>query len=188
MVNESDGIKDKSNEINDSMEHINTKEIDQKGLKRQDDKTEVLDEDNLRRINDKPQITTLTTSLYAGPLPDPETFKKYEKVCPGAADRIITMAENQSAHRQAMENKFIDSRIKNSFLGLWMAFIIGIFIILCGVVCILLNHSTAGTIFSGIGVVSVISTFINNSKMSQEDKSDKKRIKKINNDENSQEE
>lgn len=182
MVNESDGIKDKSNEINDSMEYINTKEIDQKGLKRQDDKTEVLDEDNLRRINDKPQITTLTTSLYAGPLPDPETFKKYEKVCPGAADRIITMAENQSAHRQAMENKFIDSRVKNSFIGLWMAFIIGIVIIVCGVVCILLNHSIAGTIFSGLGVVSVISAFINNSKMSEENKSDNKKNKQDKND------
>lgn len=178
MGNGSDGIQDKSDEISDSMELVNAKEIEQNNLENRNEKTEVLDENKLKKLSNKHHITkTITQSIYAGPLPDPETFRKYEKVCPGAGDRIITMAENQSIHRQTMENKFIDSRIKNSFLGLWMAFIIGIFIILCGVVCILLNHSTAGTIFSGIGVVSVISTFINNSKMSQEDKSDKKKNK-----------
>ena len=32
---------------------------------------------------------------YSGPLPDAESFGKYEQVLPGAADRILTMSEKE---------------------------------------------------------------------------------------------
>ena len=36
---------------------------------------------------------------FAGPLPPPQLFEGYERVCPGAADRILTMAELQTRSR-----------------------------------------------------------------------------------------
>ena len=42
-------------------------------------------------------------AAFSGPLPPPSLLKGYEEVCPGSADRIITMAEKQQQHRHSME-------------------------------------------------------------------------------------
>jgi uncharacterized membrane protein len=44
---------------------------------------------------------------FAGPLPPPDLLRGYEEVCPGAADRIIAMAERQAQHRQALEKSML---------------------------------------------------------------------------------
>ncbi|MFQ7172706.1 MAG: DUF2335 domain-containing protein [Thomasclavelia ramosa] len=49
----------------------------------------------------------ITSVSYSGPIPHPSDFEQYERVLPGAADRILTMAENQSAHRQTLEKAAI---------------------------------------------------------------------------------
>jgi len=42
---------------------------------------------------------------FTGPLPHPALLKGYEEVRPGAAQRIIAMAESQGAHRRQLEVK-----------------------------------------------------------------------------------
>jgi len=46
--------------------------------------------------------------IHLGPLPSPETLERYEKICQGAADRIITMAEKEQDYRHKINNKEID--------------------------------------------------------------------------------
>ena len=41
--------------------------------------------------------------LYNGPLPTSNEFAGYEKAFPGAAERILAMAEKEALHRQEME-------------------------------------------------------------------------------------
>ena len=64
------------------------------------------------------QILSATAQAFSGPLPPPEILAKYNSVVPNAAERIITMAETQAAHRQRMESKVIESNVRNSQLGL----------------------------------------------------------------------
>lgn len=45
----------------------------------------------------------LLVQEHSGPLPAPWTLADYEKLEPGAADRIIVMAEQQQAHDHSME-------------------------------------------------------------------------------------
>jgi len=40
---------------------------------------------------------------FQGPIPPPGILAEYEKICPGLATRIVSMAEAQSAHRQELE-------------------------------------------------------------------------------------
>jgi uncharacterized membrane protein len=56
---------------------------------------------------DEEQILSLLNSIsqFVGPIPPPDLLKKYEDALDGAADRIIKMAEKQSAHRQWMEKQ-----------------------------------------------------------------------------------
>ena len=61
--------------------------------------------------------TSQKVSIHRGPLPLPEQLEAYEKICNGAADRILHMAEEQSKHRQYIERKAIDTQTRNSTLG-----------------------------------------------------------------------
>src|SRR3989338_3375865 len=51
---------------------------------------------------------------FSGPLPPPEVLRQFDQVVPGAAERIIKMAEQQFAHRTELEKKVIDSDIRQS--------------------------------------------------------------------------
>ena len=67
---------------------------------------------------------------WAGPLPPPEDFRKYEEALPGAADRILSLAESQ----QQIQNEellqvsdLIKRRINRSFwIGLGLVVVAGI--------------------------------------------------------------
>ncbi len=52
----------------------------------------------LRQLGQENVVSTAT--LHSGPLPDPADFQAYEDTCPGAADRILAMAENEQAIRR----------------------------------------------------------------------------------------
>jgi uncharacterized membrane protein len=51
----------------------------------------------------KQVMTMQRHSIHSGPLPTPEIFQKYDVILPGAAERIMRMAEGESAHRCSME-------------------------------------------------------------------------------------
>ena len=42
--------------------------------------------------------------MHSGPLHAPEDFAKYENILPGAAERILSMAENEARHRHTIDN------------------------------------------------------------------------------------
>jgi uncharacterized membrane protein len=60
----------------------------------------------------KEQAIVQATTHYQGPIPPPQLLKQYDEISPGFADRIIRMAESETAHRQQAENKALDADIK----------------------------------------------------------------------------
>lgn len=56
------------------------------------------------------------TEVVDGELPPAETVEAYEHVLPGAADRIITMLEQQSSHRMEMERTLARSTARTERL------------------------------------------------------------------------
>jgi hypothetical protein len=67
-------------------------------------------------------------SSFVGPLPPPGLLKGYEDVCPGSAQRIIAMAETQSAHRSQIEVKMSDANVEEMRLGIGISAIIRAFL------------------------------------------------------------
>lgn len=61
---------------------------------------------------------------YSGPIPPPHYLAKYEEICPGSADRILSMAEKQSSHRRKLEEKVVSSNVMKEYIGMILAFII----------------------------------------------------------------
>lgn len=54
--------------------------------------------------SDEPAVATrITESSYSGPLPPSTELEAYDRVLPGAAERIFSMAESFAAHTQHLE-------------------------------------------------------------------------------------
>ncbi len=69
---------------------------------------------------------------YSGPIPPPEMMREFDSIVPGAADRILSMAERQEAHRHSLEKAHVRSNLISQYIGqvsglggLALVFIIG---------------------------------------------------------------
>ncbi len=113
-----------------------------------------------------PTITTQESLSvqYSAPLPPPKALQDYNNILPGAAERIVAMAERQSAHRQELEKKAVSAQTRDSLLGLIFGLVIGLAAIAGGVICILNGHEIGGTILGGTGLASLVGVFVYGSK------------------------
>lgn len=126
----------------------------------------------MANIQNKPDNKAVVVAQYAaeafsGPLPHPDILRKYNDVVPGAAERIIQMAENQSVHRKELEKKVIESDIARSKWGQILGFIIAIIGLIGAVVISIIGNAWAGGII-GLGTLgSLVGVFMYGSKERQ---------------------
>lgn len=59
---------------------------------------------------------------YSGPLPHPDALARYDQIVPGAAERIIKMAEKEMGHRHSTEDRMTKNAIRTTYLGIIFAF------------------------------------------------------------------
>jgi uncharacterized membrane protein len=115
---------------------------------------------DLQSYNNPSAVIHSQSVSFSGPLPHPDILHKYDEIYPGAAKIIIEMAKSQSEHRQDLEKKVIGSDIRNSKMGLYFGFIIGLTGISAGVYVISIGQVIAGSALSGITLVSLVSIFV----------------------------
>jgi len=87
-------------------------------------------------------------------------MRKYEDFLPGSADRIISMAERQSAHRQSMESKVVSSGCANERIGMIFGFIICLAAIFSGLYLILHGKNSSGIAAILVALASPAGVFI----------------------------
>ena len=110
--------------------------------------------------NKDPNQLAVTTRQYSGPIPHPSILEGFEKIVPGAAERILRMAEQDSEHQREVEILAITSTVKEIRRGQ----IFGLIAVLCAfIACIISLHlgseKTAITI-GGTTIVSLAVAFI----------------------------
>lgn len=91
-----------------------------------------------------PQHQVTISGSFSGPLPPPNILEKYNMVIPGSAERILMMAENQSASRQVLERIVVTSNARRETLGQICGLIVALAAITGGVVLALNDKSVAG--------------------------------------------
>jgi len=95
-----------------------------------------------------PQLISMTVAAFsaswAGPLPPAEQIHAYEQALPGAADRILAMAERQQEHRQDLERVTVHEAANRSRWGLWLGFVIAVLVIGVGAGAIFAGEALAG--------------------------------------------
>lgn len=87
-------------------------------------------------------------------------MQQYDDVLPGAADRVIAMAERQSEHRIKLETKVISWDVRRANGGLAAGFIIALAFLAAAVFLIVEGHRIEGTILGTIDLVSLVGTFV----------------------------
>lgn len=106
------------------------------------------------------RVSMQAMSVYAGPIPPASELKKYEEVLPGSADRILKMAEKQSAHRQGMEERMLDNSIKSERIGQCLGFAVFTLAIIAGFVLILLGKDGIGLLTALGSIAALVGLFI----------------------------
>lgn len=107
-----------------------------------------------------PQKGITIAQSFEGPLPHPQILADYDKISPGFADRIITMAESETKHRHNLEFNTLKAQIWETRFGQILGFLIGIFTIAAGTFCAIRGAQISGSIIGSSGVVSLVSAFI----------------------------
>lgn len=76
-----------------------------------------------------------------GPLPDAAEMERYNQALPGAADRLLVMAESEVNHRHRMERR-----------GQLAGALLPVFFVLLGAGVFLITGSWAGVALAGVGL------------------------------------
>ncbi|MGF6860592.1 putative membrane protein [Rhodobacteraceae bacterium MBR-64] len=69
----------------------------------------------LRRIT-----SVVYSEAFSGPIAHPKHLREYDQIHPGAADRIILMAEKRNNHIITMEQTSLNAEISDRKLGMWL--------------------------------------------------------------------
>lgn len=97
---------------------------------------------------------------FQGPIPPPEDLRGYEEVLPGASNRIVTMAEENSKHRRSMEKTIIEGNISLSKRGQWMGFFLAIFFVLIALFLAFNGYQKLGGILITTTLIGALVIFV----------------------------
>ena len=129
-------------------------------------------EQNKGHIENSEQVATVVARVmareFSGPIPSPEVLAEYDEISSGFADRIISMAERQSKHRQDIERAKTFAESRDSFLGVLFAFLLGMGCIVACVIMVMNVPSAAGVICGAIlgvtGISAIVTSFLKNTR------------------------
>lgn len=132
-------------------------------------------------LNPKKRQELIRTTMFissqkthSGPLPDSQTLREYNEIIPNGADRIMTVFEQQAAHRMGMENYVIKEQLRQSNLGQIFALTIGIVALICATFCIYSGYEWGGSILGAGGITGLVVAFIKGKDYQQKNLSSKK--------------
>lgn len=108
-----------------------------------------------------PRVSTIGVSRqFSGPLPPPEMLDQYNQVEPGAANRILRMAEKEQSHRHDRESEAVAGEIAKDRRGQNYALLVSMTIILGSIGLIAIGEQIYGTVLAGGTLIGLAGTFI----------------------------
>jgi uncharacterized membrane protein len=119
-------------------------------------------------------VAQFHAQLHFGPLPSPADLQEYNRTFPGCAERIIVMAEAQSAHRRRLETEVILGEVKREARGQIMAFVLAVLVAGGGIVLVWYGQGISGFV-SLMGAVAVPMATLMLKRKQQQEELDKKK-------------
>jgi len=97
---------------------------------------------------------------FSGPLPHPQIVKGYEKILPGAAERLFKMVEQEQAHRFKEDDKIISSNLKENHIGQILGSLLCFLLIIVALVLGLYNHDWLAGIILTTTILGLATIFV----------------------------
>jgi len=94
--------------------------------------------------------------MYVSPLPSASDMEAYDRICPGAFDRILAMAEKQQSHRHIQEDRAVRAEVRNATIGQVLGFLLGLSGIGFSAIAVI-NGQEAGSI---VGILTSIGSLM----------------------------
>jgi uncharacterized membrane protein len=103
----------------------------------------------------------VTHAYFRGPLPPPSVVEHFERIRPGAAERILVMAEEQQRVRHQLEERALVGALRAEATGQWLAAFIVTLTVGLGSWLVSSGHDATGlaTILAPLG--AVVAAFLN---------------------------
>jgi uncharacterized membrane protein len=96
---------------------------------------------------------------FSGPIPPPNFLARYNEVVPNGAERIMAMAERQSAHREELEKQVVTGNLESQKQGNNRAFVLALVVILGGIYLMATGKSGWGFAAIITSLTSLVSVF-----------------------------
>lgn len=100
------------------------------------------------------------SSTFSGPLPPPDILARYNDAVPDGAERIITLAERQAAHRMALESRVVDADIKRSNLGLGAGLLVALAGLFASFLMVDRGNAVAGAVVASLDLAGLVAVFV----------------------------
>ena len=111
---------------------------------------------------------------FSGPLPPPSVLAGYDQIKPGLADRIVRMAEEQSAHRRELEKAVVRSNVRNSTIGMVFALVVSLGAMTSSVFMVSMGCSGEGVAVALFALASLVAVFIYGKKQQHKELAEKR--------------
>lgn len=113
-------------------------------------------------------------NIFREPLPPPEELARYESTLAGCAERIVSMAEEQAAHRRRSEARMIAEKLAAERRGQVFAFILVLVSIIVGGALIAFDKDISGLTAILGALVSVVAIFVYGRRKDAEERREKR--------------
>ncbi len=99
-------------------------------------------------------------TAYSGPIPPAQELEGYNAVVPGAAERILLMAEKNQQHQIDIETLALNSARKEARRGQIFAFLITVLAFSSSIAAMIMGFPSVASVIGGTTVVSLAYVFI----------------------------
>lgn len=97
----------------------------------------------------------------AGAIPSPDALARYNAIVPGAAERILRMAEEQSRQHYQLEQALIQSEGRRAVVAMGLSTAVAVLCVLLGSANALLSDwPVPGTVIAFLGVALFVGVFL----------------------------
>jgi uncharacterized membrane protein len=107
----------------------------------------------------KQEVTRVVHEVFAsfhGPLPHPSILQGYDEISPGAAERIIAMAEKEQAHRHLWEQRALSGERWYSMVGMLAGWTVAIALAVGAVVAAAYDQPAVGIALAAASATGMV--------------------------------
>lgn len=110
--------------------------------------------------NEKKEVLTEVSQTYSGPIPPPRILQEFNLVIPDAAEKILSMAEENGRHQREMERLALTSAVDTVKRGQNYGLIIGLSALATSGYALWLGYESAAMTIGGFTIVGLVTVFV----------------------------